>query len=637
VQFGDKGFGLVAAEFIPKETFIIQYIGEVLSINSEEGKRRLNEYSKSTCTYMMRLSAKEVIDPTYKGNMARFINHSCDPNCETRKWNVRGEIEVGIISIKDIQKGEELTFDYKFDVYQTPFTRCLCGSAKCKGYLGLVPVEYTCEEWEEKIDNLPCEICGGTTENPNNQLLLCDICNNGYHTLCCDPQILTIPQGAWFCSKCKVSSGQEEPPVAENPIAEKVEPPPIKLSSDKPLKIMLAQNKKLRIQYTNMIKKGTLLNMLSVLKEKEGDDPYLSAYNEFFIFQSLLQLDVVQEFLAQIKRERREKERAVAKEKQAAERAANISASKNNDSLEKTDKPQTTTGDDEGDDDESTEFEDEETQSVNLKPQQQTSETKGGDDKMKLEVLEVFNRMLKSSDLYERLKQKTEREEGEEISRTIMPVSAIEMSLFKASTLMRLLTLNTRAKLFWDNSRKYADMFAKAIEFNITGTKNESNLIKDIFKIMDDAIASYKKKYGFTEGVIKVPAIYLKRILGELQNNIHHVENEFGVRTQYDKRFLTDECYALHETAPMTLKGFKDNIIKARNYYQGIINELTVHRIYMSSSEIKEIIHNLITIKQSIHPSEIRCCRDNALRDINHPFFTIYYKDKEVAFVGTKK
>ena len=55
----------------------------------------------------------------------------------------------------------------------------------------------------------------------------------------------------------------------------------------------------------------------------------------------------------------------------------------------------------------------------------------------------------------------------------------------------------------------------------------------------------------------------------------------------------------------------------------------------MKSSEIKVIIANLIPIKQQIHPSEIRCCRDNALRDINHPFYTIYYKNKEVAFVGT--
>lgn len=109
------------------------------------------------------------------------------------------------------------------------------------------------------------------------------------------------------------------------------------------------------------------------------------------------------------------------------------------------------------------------------------------------------------------------------------------------------------------------------------------------------------------------------------------------MRVQYDKNFLTDECYAMHETTVLTLKGIKDNISKARDYLQDIVDKLSVHRIYMCTSEIRVIISNLIMIKQQIHPSEIRCCRDNALRDINHPFYTIYYKDKEVAFVGTER
>lgn len=67
---------------------------------------------KSTCTYLMRTSNNEVIDPTFKGNMARFMNHSCNPNCITQKWNVLGEICVGIFASRDIEENEELTFDY---------------------------------------------------------------------------------------------------------------------------------------------------------------------------------------------------------------------------------------------------------------------------------------------------------------------------------------------------------------------------------------------------------------------------------------------------------------------------------------------------------------------------------------------
>lgn len=111
----------------------------------------------------------------------------------------------------------------------------------------------------------------------------------------------------------------------------------------------------------------------------------------------------------------------------------------------------------------------------------------------------------------------------------------------------------------------------------------------------------------------------------------------YQVRTHYDKRFMTDDTYPLHERTALTMKGIKENIIKARDYLQNIVNELVVYRRYMNAGEIKVIISNLISIKQNIHPSEVRCCRDNALRDINHPFFTIYYKDKEVAFVGTQR
>ena len=85
----------------------------------------------------MKIENNEVIDPTYSGNVARFINHSCDPNCETRKWTILNEVCVGIFAVKDMAENEELTFDYQFDFFKTPFTRCYCGTANCKGYLGV--------------------------------------------------------------------------------------------------------------------------------------------------------------------------------------------------------------------------------------------------------------------------------------------------------------------------------------------------------------------------------------------------------------------------------------------------------------------------------------------------------------------
>ena len=115
----------------------MQYVGEVFGVDSHIGRQRIKRYKNSTCTYLMRIENNEVIDPTYSGNIARFINHSCDPNCQTRKWTILNEICVGIFTIKDIKENEELTFDYQFDFFKTAFTRCYCGSANCKGYLGV--------------------------------------------------------------------------------------------------------------------------------------------------------------------------------------------------------------------------------------------------------------------------------------------------------------------------------------------------------------------------------------------------------------------------------------------------------------------------------------------------------------------
>lgn len=76
-----KGWGLAAGEFIPKNSFVMQYVGEVFSTDSDIGSKRIKRYKHSKCTYLMRIENNEVIDPTYSGNIARFINHSCDPNC----------------------------------------------------------------------------------------------------------------------------------------------------------------------------------------------------------------------------------------------------------------------------------------------------------------------------------------------------------------------------------------------------------------------------------------------------------------------------------------------------------------------------------------------------------------------------
>ncbi|KAJ3314869.1 histone methyltransferase set2 [Boothiomyces sp. JEL0838] len=76
------------------------------------------------------------IDASKKGNVSRFMNHSCNPNCALQKWVVGNQIRIGIFAIKDIPIGTELTFDYQFEVYGAAAQKCHCGEENCVGYIG---------------------------------------------------------------------------------------------------------------------------------------------------------------------------------------------------------------------------------------------------------------------------------------------------------------------------------------------------------------------------------------------------------------------------------------------------------------------------------------------------------------------
>ncbi|XP_070947672.1 histone-lysine N-methyltransferase SETD2 isoform X5 [Macaca nemestrina] len=131
-----KGWGLRAAKDLPSNTFVLEYCGEVL--DHKEFKARVKEYArnKNIHYYFMALKNDEIIDATQKGNCSRFMNHSCEPNCETQKWTVNGQLRVGFFTTKLVPSGSELTFDYQFQRYGKEAQKCFCGSANCRGYLG---------------------------------------------------------------------------------------------------------------------------------------------------------------------------------------------------------------------------------------------------------------------------------------------------------------------------------------------------------------------------------------------------------------------------------------------------------------------------------------------------------------------
>lgn len=150
-----KGLGLRAAANIPYGEFILEYIGEVLDPHEFDKRAEVYSKDKNIHFYFMSLRSDAIIDATMRGNISRFINHSCDPNAETQKWTVNGELRIGFFSTRTILAGEEITFDYRFQRYGKEAQKCYCEAATCRGWLGERPVESEDEEEEEEEEDLP--------------------------------------------------------------------------------------------------------------------------------------------------------------------------------------------------------------------------------------------------------------------------------------------------------------------------------------------------------------------------------------------------------------------------------------------------------------------------------------------------
>jgi hypothetical protein len=137
---GIHGRGVFATERIRKGERLIEYTGEV--IDSEEGDERYPWIEGIPYhTFLFRIRDDHVIDGGVKGSAARWINHSCDPNCETI---IDDDDRIWIESIRTIRPGEELTYDYHLITADrhTPEVKrrfpCYCGTKRCRGTM-LVP------------------------------------------------------------------------------------------------------------------------------------------------------------------------------------------------------------------------------------------------------------------------------------------------------------------------------------------------------------------------------------------------------------------------------------------------------------------------------------------------------------------
>ena len=130
------GIGGFARKEIAKATRVIEYVGE--RIDKQESLRRCEQNNE----FIFTLDEAWDLDGNIPENPARFINHSCAPNCDAEVEDER----IWIVANRDIRAGEEITFNYGFDLVDYRDYPCSCGAPECVGYI-------VAEEFFEHVRN----------------------------------------------------------------------------------------------------------------------------------------------------------------------------------------------------------------------------------------------------------------------------------------------------------------------------------------------------------------------------------------------------------------------------------------------------------------------------------------------------
>jgi hypothetical protein len=133
---GVHGKGVFALQDLAEGETLIEYVGEVISWE-EAQDRHPHDPKDPNHTFYFHVNEDKVIDALHGGNSSRWINHSCDPNCEADEENDR----IFIKALRNIQAGEELNYDYGL-IIDEPYTKkllaeypCWCGAKNCRGTL----------------------------------------------------------------------------------------------------------------------------------------------------------------------------------------------------------------------------------------------------------------------------------------------------------------------------------------------------------------------------------------------------------------------------------------------------------------------------------------------------------------------
>ncbi|XP_054719382.1 histone-lysine N-methyltransferase SETD1-like [Uloborus diversus] len=127
-------WGLFALEPIAADEMVIEYVGQMVRPIIADQREKMYTSIGVGSSYLFKVDVDGIIDATRCGNLARFINHSCNPNCYAKIITVEGLKKIVIYSKQPINVNEEITYDYKFPIEEEKII-CLCGAPQCRGTL----------------------------------------------------------------------------------------------------------------------------------------------------------------------------------------------------------------------------------------------------------------------------------------------------------------------------------------------------------------------------------------------------------------------------------------------------------------------------------------------------------------------
>ncbi|XP_048482105.1 histone-lysine N-methyltransferase SETD1 isoform X3 [Plutella xylostella] len=131
---GIHDWGLFAQEPIAADEMVIEYVGQMIRPIVADVREAQYEATGIGSSYLFRIDFDTIIDATKCGNLARFINHSCNPNCYAKIITIESQKKIVIYSKQPIGVDEEITYDYKFPLEDEKIA-CLCGAPQCRGFL----------------------------------------------------------------------------------------------------------------------------------------------------------------------------------------------------------------------------------------------------------------------------------------------------------------------------------------------------------------------------------------------------------------------------------------------------------------------------------------------------------------------